>query len=419
MKKKNEVKKIPIKDYDAFVDIVTNAYPGFHQSRELDKQHLKKSILRLNRERTVHHYGSYKKNKLVGVMRLTDFRMNLFTNFIQVGGVGLIGVDLLHKKEKVCMEMVDFFLKYYSKKGACMTALYPFRPDFYKKMGFGYGTKVSEYSIKPADLPRRSSKKIHITFMKRSDKQSLNACYNRFFMYRHGMFERKLIEWSLLFDFPNIRVIGYKKSDRILGYIVFGFKKKEKNVLQNNLVIYEFVYENREVFSELLSFLNTQSDQIDRIIYGTQDDFFHFMPLDPRNGSNNMFRPLAHETNIQGVGIMYRVINILHIFDILKDHDFGGQTCRLKISVADNLLNQNKQNVCLQLEKGKAVSISSRKYDVEIRLDIADFSSLLMGVVDFSSLYNYGFAEISNTRFIDTIDRVFHSIKKPICMTVF
>ena len=55
MKKKNEVKKIPIKDYDAFVDIVTNAYPGFHQSRELDKQRLKKSILRLNRERTMHH----------------------------------------------------------------------------------------------------------------------------------------------------------------------------------------------------------------------------------------------------------------------------------------------------------------------------------------------------------------------------
>ena len=116
---------------------------------------------------------------------------------------------------------------------------------------------------------------------------------------------------------------------------------------------------------------------------------------------------------------MYRIINIPQIFNILRNHNFGGQTCRLKISVADNLLDQNEQNVYLQLEKGKAASMSSKEYDVEIRLDIADFSSLLMGVVDFSSLYNYGFAEISNTTFIDTIDRVFHSIKKPICVTVF
>ena len=49
MKKKTGIKKIPIKDYDAFVDIVTNAYPGFHQSRGLDKRRLKESILRLNR----------------------------------------------------------------------------------------------------------------------------------------------------------------------------------------------------------------------------------------------------------------------------------------------------------------------------------------------------------------------------------
>lgn len=35
-----------------------------------------------------------------------------------------------------------FYLRHYRERGTPLTALYPFRPDFYRSMGFGFGTKV-------------------------------------------------------------------------------------------------------------------------------------------------------------------------------------------------------------------------------------------------------------------------------------
>lgn len=44
MKKKTRIKKIPIKDYDAFVDIVANAYPGMKIITREDKKKTVKQL---------------------------------------------------------------------------------------------------------------------------------------------------------------------------------------------------------------------------------------------------------------------------------------------------------------------------------------------------------------------------------------
>jgi hypothetical protein len=58
-------------------------------------------------------------------------------------------------------------------------------------------------------------------------------------------------------------------------------------------------------------------------------------------------------------------------------------------------------------------------YDVEVGLDVADFSALVMGTVRFRSLHDYGLAEISDPGAIDTLDRLFRTERKPICTTPF
>ncbi len=50
---------------------------------------------------------------------------------------------------------------------------------------------------------------------------------------------------------------------------------------------------------------------------------------------------------------------------------------------------------------------------------MAEFSSLLMGSVRFSSLYRYGLAEISDQGAVDQIDKLFGVAAKPICTTPF
>jgi hypothetical protein len=54
-----------------------------------------------------------------------------------------------------------------------------------------------------------------------------------------------------------------------------------------------------------------------------------------------------------------------------------------------------------------------------VDLDIAEFSSLLMGAVDLESLHLYGLTEVSDPTWIPRLTRLFSTPRKPITTTPF
>jgi hypothetical protein len=131
---------------------------------------------------------------------------------------------------------------------------------------------------------------------------------------------------------------------------------------------------------------------------------------------------LYHESNTQGVGLMYRVIDTRGIFKLLVAHNFGNQTCKLKLTVIDEFLPENNgPELVIHFINGQAhvQAAASYDYEVSLELDVANFSSLLMGAVDFLSLYKYGLAKLSDTSYIETIQQLFKTAQKPQCMTRF
>jgi predicted acetyltransferase len=415
---KSVVKKIPLSDVDTFIEIVSKAYPAFNIISPADKKKTRQRIVALSRDPTIDHYGLYRGGILLGGMRTYDFTMNLFSNKVLVGGVGLVAVDVCHKKEKVCKELIQQFIGLYRRKGACIVALYPFRPDFYRKMGFGYGTKINEYNIKPADLPCVS--KEHIQYLAKGDRRAFKECADRYSMEHHGMFMIKRHELDYFFKRPEPITIVYKEGRKICGYLSFVFKKfNEKNPLSNDIVIRELIHENRDVLLELLTFLHTQKDQVRRVVYPCYDDFFHFLPFDPRDGSGHMIPVISHQSNLQGIGVMYRVIDTKGIFRLLRKRNFNGQNCCLRITLRDTFLPQNAGSLAVHFKDGFPALAHSKDDDVEISMDIADFSSLLMGAVGYKSLHEYGLSDISNESHLDLVHNIFRVESKPICHTIF
>jgi predicted acetyltransferase len=183
--------------------------------------------------------------------------------------------------------------------------------------------------------------------------------------------------------------------------------------------ITEFVYENREAFLGLLSFLHSQADQVHYIYFNTQDENFHHVPFDPRDDTYTLIPPVGHTSNSQGVGIMYRVIDIPGFFRDLKRHNFSNQDCKLKLTITDSFYPENEGSHIIHFVNGKARIKKSGDFEVEIQLDIADFSSMVMGVLRFKNMYAYGQAEISDKKYIDLINRLFTTENKPICTTQF
>lgn len=414
-----QIRELKSSDNEVMMMVMANAYPGINIVTDADRERFLERTERMTAEPSIKNWGLFADDSLLGLMRLFDFEMTLHETAVLVGGVGGVAVDLAHKKQRVARDMIQFFLRHYREKGAALTALYPFRPDFYRQMGFGHGPKMNQYRVKPASLPR--ARMDNVAFLTDADRDAVAACYGRYAAKTHGMLTRHAYTWDAFFTEPAMRKAGYKRNGEMEGYIIFGFEPgKAQHFMSNELLVRELVYETPEALAQLLTFLHVQADQIDRIVFHTQDDAFHFLLHDPRLDDEFMMRPtLYHESNKQGVGLMYRVINVPRLFEQLANHDFGGQTCRLKVTLHDSFLPENAGEWVIGFDNGRARTLTHHNEDFAIELNVSEFSSLVMGTVDFRQLVNYRLASISDDGAIKTVTQLFHTRQKPICMTNF
>lgn len=407
-------------DFVAFVNIVVGAYPGRLNGAHTTKEQLKQQFMQnQHNDESLHYYGLWENDKLVGGMRLHDFQMNLFSKMLPVGGVGLVAVDLLHKKEKVAKELIQHFFNIFLDKNIHFVALYPFRPDFYKKMGFGYGPKIYQYLVEPSSFPKGPTKK-HLKYLTVEDQQQLVECYNRVVAKKHGMFLKTQSELSFIFNNPDHYVIAMEQEGTVQGYIAFSFNKQsESNFMLNNLVIKEWIYETPEALLELSTFLNSQADQVNRIEWNTQEENVHFFLGDVRNGTNHLIPSVYHANAVSGVGLMYRIINVKGFFDELITRNFNGVTLTFKLNVMDSLLAKNNQQLIVEAVNGTIKMKESDSYDVEVTIDVAELSSLIMGVVTVQELFMLSRIQISDIQYLQALQQFFYVFEKPTCISAF
>ncbi len=416
----SDINVLPAEEIADFVEIVARAYPSMNVKTPEEKQRFGEMLLSGHvKDPSTHLYALYREDTMLGGMRLFNFRLNLLSHMVDAGGVGLVAVDLVHKKEKIAKDLISYFLEHYHARGAVMALLYPFRPDFYKRMGFGFGTKLNQYRVRPAQLPQGSSK-AHIRYLKEDDVPEVLACYSRYTAATHGMIERSDFNIRHLLTDTRFTVVGYERDGRIEGYLAFSFKSaKADNFLLNDLHVEEYIYEHGTALLELLTFLHSQADQINNVILNTQEQHFHHLLFDPRNTSNNVIPHVSHETNSQAIGLMYRVLDTRRLFAVLGDHSFGGQNITVTFAIRDSFFTRNDGEVTVRFADGRPTIVDGDNADVTIGIDVADFSSLLVGVVAFRHLHTYGLATISDSRHIPTIDALFATADQPKCVTRF
>lgn len=419
---KGTIKKLEKHEFSSFVEIVVNAYPGFAQQTADFKERYKNSLIDTQENvESVDFFGLFREGKLVGGMRIHYFTMNLFGNIIPAGGVGLIAVDLLHKKEKVAKQLMDYFISFFKEKGTSIVMLYPFRPDFYKQMGFGYGSNMNQYEINPSSFPKLKNKD-RLLFLDSSHREIVLDCANRYASTNHGMLLKTDHEMDLMFKNPEHKLVGFMSNETLVGYILFTFKNVSKdNFLINNMIIKEFIYETPEVLAQLCNFLHSQADQINKVILNTQDDAIEYLISDPRNGSHHLIPSVYHETKRSGIGLMYKIIDIKTFFTLLPLEHFNDITCELGLIIHDSFHIDKQQKWLLTVEKGSLAidEYAEKKPEIELEMDISDFSSLAMGSINVNKLYQYGKLKINKPEFLKDVNNLFNRSQKPICTTAF
>lgn len=413
------IREVREDELDEFARITVQAFPGMKIDTPDAYSRMLERLAKVMKEPIVHFFGVFDDGRMVGVMRCYDFTMKLRNTRTLVGGLGGVAVDLRHKKEHVAADMVRYYLDLYREKGAALTALYPFRPDFYHRMGFGYGVKMNRYSFRPDSLPSATTDG-RIDYLTADHRDDLAACYDRCLSRTNGLIELPPHVLDSLFSDNSVHLVGYWEGDALRGYLTFRFEPAPgDNWLINNIQLRTLIYDDPAALAGLLGFLRKQADQVGRIIFETQDDTFQYVLEDPRDGSGNLLAGLWHQSNTQGTGIMYRVIDVERLFAVLRDHDFGGVSTAVRLDLTDSFLPENGGSYRLVVEAGRAMLAEVGEVDVAIGMDISDFSSLAVGAIDFERLYAYGRATISDDAHLPPIDRMFRAVSRPWCLTSF
>ena len=284
-------------------------------------------------------------------------------------------------------------------------------------MGFGYGTRINQYRLKAASLPARSGKS-HVRFAVPADATPLLDFCNRYALKTHGHCQKNAFEMRRYLG-PEPAVV-YERDGEIRGSLLYTFKMAAgDNPLIHDLIVRELVCED-DALPEMLAFLRSQVDQADRVVFNLFDNEFFAALEDPRNGTDHFMTPVYHETNTQGLGLMYRVTDTAALFERLSGHSFGGRNFTLRLVIVDSFCPENSGPVVIKFEDGRPRLLNSGAgVDVEVQTGVAEFSSLIMGVVKFHTLLRYGLAQISDVRMAPEVEAGFRTEVPPQCTTQF
>ncbi len=413
-----EIRKLNEEHIDAYIEIAFNAYPSFKDfSTEGIEKYKKTALEIMKNDPIVTFYGMFENDKLVAVMRLFDFQMNFFGKIIPVSGLGFLGVHLMHKKQKIARALVEFYEEHYRSRGVNFGLLLPFRPDFYKKMGYGLGTKMNQYRIATDKIPAYTGKS-NLRYIKKEDYDKLLQCHARAVERTHGMIMKFGDEIRNLYDDEFDRIIGnYDEKGNINGYIVYKFQNgKSGNYTINNIYVKEIIYENSEVLRILLGFLRKQEDQVNLVIFNTEDEHFHYLFDNPLNDTMN-YIPFGYlETNTQAVGVMYKIFDIKNAFRQNSHRNYNNVNLNVRFVITDEY--KNNQETIVSFEKGRC-SVDSDVYDVTVSTRISEFSALFMGCTSVKALHDLGLLEIDDKAYLCELDRAFYCSQKPVCYTDF
>ncbi|SDO00229.1 Predicted acetyltransferase [Psychrobacillus sp. OK028] len=418
------IRLLQTEDWKQAADIASLAYPGMLiQSDEKKKEFIERLETEQSQDNDIQFFGCFdeQSDELLGIFRVNDFECNINGKFQRIFGIGMVAVHLLHKKEKIAFKLLSYFHNYARQENIALVSLYPFNPSFYRKMGYGYGPLRYEFKFKPGALITDGNKS-KVKFLSPSDEEAIVSLYNEYAQKNHGMFKRTWKEREYI-KARKTYYVGVEEENRLVGALAFTLEPvKDSHFLHQHMIIHEWIWSNPSAYKQLASWVSSQQDQVDRVIFPTNDKSLVYSLSNPMNDSNHVIPSVYHEVAASGSGIMYRITNIETFVNDTNFHGLGkpqGNT-KVLLEVEDSFIpeQQGIYELSYSSDQWKIHKVERNHGQANISIGIHDLSSWWMGCVTIESLYNYGEVKVQQQN-PKELDDWFKPKNGPICFTSF
>lgn len=356
----------------------------------------KEIVLEQQNDTEMEYIAAYTDGKYAGLSVMADIFMGFHGHSIKAIDLDHLHTDLLAKKKGISSELI---------KKSCIRALEmcipimfvgPFSTKFYRDKGFGFGIRRMMFESAPEDF-RDYSLLDSLEYLSTDDKLELSEFITRCYLSTNGniTFKNSSLKdyYEKLLEKEHVTIV-YKKDGVIHGYLTY------KN--SNDIVVYGMLYDTPDALHALSTFLHSQKGQANSIRFEYTDTPTMMICDRPKNVTYEEFS-------------MVKILDVAMFFNIIKEHgvNFNNQTLTLQIVTHDRLTDETSDTI-ICFKDGLVQAINSNKADVKISLDIADFSSLVIGRYSFYDLINSGLVEIDSIDYIDRINKLFNTSYVPI-----
>jgi predicted acetyltransferase len=351
--------------------------------------------------------------KIVGRLLLINYLMNFRGKMVKMGGIGGVGVDLPNKKQHVCRDMIKFSLNFLLEKGINCSALYPFRADFYKKMGYGLLTPFYKYRL-PTDRFRKNERSPEVKYLSEVDSNDMAELYDEHFRKTNGETDRRK-QWAekVFKDGKNI-IVGYRKEGKLVSYAICKASNiGEDNFMRYDLSVREFVSVSPEGSSAIMGFFRNQLDQFESVEIHTQDEDFYYNFDNPAD-VNRILLPNANHSFSEGrTGMMFRILDIEKFFgEVSEDQKNEGDSVICTFNVDEPFLAKKKYRLTLEVSEN-GIKKTDSKGDLEVDVSMEDFSPMIFGAVSLEKLYEYDLIKCSDVDLMRKCSKYLSSCEKP------
>ena len=402
---------------DDYMYIYLNAYPAFKSLDEECWDRYRKKVLRdMELHEKTKFYGGFEDGRMASIMKLIDFDINLYGKMQRAVGVMSLAVQPMEKTKGWALDSIHYSEKYARERGALVNMFLPFSMGFYRKMGYGLGSKMDEYHLVTASLPKADDLS-RMRMLTLADLDRMLECHTRFAERNHGMLTKFEEEVRILRGDTAVLFAGYEEDGALRGYVQYRYQDAhEDNYTINRISVEDLVYDSGEVLRALLGFLRNQADLARTILIRTGEPDFYQLLDDPRDVCDHYIDYGYLQTNVSAVGNMYKVLDPDIFVNALSYRRFPKADLSVCFLYEDEMEHCEGKLVIRFVPDGDGnrwEAGTEGDADVTVRCRKADLSSLLMNACRLSAMVRLGAMQISDASYVKTLDGLLYYEQQP------
>lgn len=346
--------------------------------------------------------GTEAGHGIVGAAKLYRMTGHIAGAPMPMMGLAAVAVTPSRRRRGLATRLCTEGVRAAAERGDVISVLYPFRPDYYERLGWGLVGALHEYRFHTGSLAIDEGAAARVrTADLEHDADAIAACYARVAARSNGPIERDRrvwayrltgrdlgvvpvdaeAVWSARTD-PEIRLAVYDHDGTITGYALLRYVRKDSPE-EYTLQVRELIAEDEDAYRGLLAHIGGQSDRWPRCIHHARpDERFGDFLNDPRppgfRGARSLYFPTARIVR----GPMLRVLDVPGALRSRRFFDAGGdEPATFELAVQDPQRPANAGPWTVRLEHGSAEveegELSSP--DAVLETDAATFARVFAG----------------------------------------